>query len=165
MHLQSTGGLAGLNERMAVTLVTGLVIVFVLVSGCSETPGVQPGSAATPGGNPAPRTAETPAASPGTPQPTTPVLPSFTAGTPLPVSGSCPAGYVTERGGGSRCYAQCNPGQHCSDPEDSGCGTRCCPRGSVCCGGTCWQGPCTCSGGECLRWTVEKPQVVINEHY
>jgi hypothetical protein len=149
---------------MVFSLCTGLVIAFVMLSGCSEKPGVQPGITTPPGDNPVTYPATTSAI--------TPVSKPFTFGTSAPLSLSCPGGYVPGSDGGNRCYAQCNPGKHCGDPDDFCCGTNCCSTGSVCCGGNCYLGPCECSGGDCLSSYgektgsyVERPGVVINEHY
>ena len=160
-----------MNKRMVFSLVTGLVIAFVMLSGCCGNPGVQPGSTTPPGDNPVTYPATTQATTLAHPQTTPPVSPPFTFGTLAPLSLSCPGGYVPGSDGGSRCYAQCNPGKHCVDPDDFCCGTNCCSKGSVCCGDNCYRGPCECSGGGCLNSYrgsysyVEKPDVVINEHY
>ena len=159
-----------MNKRMVFSLFTGLVIAFVILSGCSGKPVVQPGITPPPGDNPVTYPATTQATTLANPQTATPVSTPFTFGTPAPLSLSCPGGYVPGSDGESQCYAQCNPGKHCGKPDDFCCGTNCCSKGSVCCGGNCYQGPCECSGGECsyVEKTgsyVEKPGVVINEHY
>ena len=148
---------------MVFSLCTGLVIAFVILSGCSGKPVVQPGITTPPGDNPV--------TYPATASATT--LANLKTATPVstPLSLLCPGGYVPGNDGGSRCYAQCNPGKYCGDPDDFCCGTNCCSKGSVCCGGNCYQGPCECSGGDCMNSYVEKtgsyiekPGVVINEH-
>ena len=152
-----------MNKRIVFSLITGLVIAFVILSGCSGKPVVQPGITTPPGDNTV--------TYPATTQATT--LANLKTATPVstPLSLSCPGGYVPGNDGGSRCYAQCNPGKYCGDPDDFCCGTNCCSKGSVCCGGNCYQGPCECSGGDCMNSYVEKtgsyiekPGVVINEH-
>jgi len=153
-----------LNKRMVFSLIAGLVIAFVILSGCSERPVLQPDFTTTPGGNPVTYPVTTSVTFPANPQTATPVSTPFTSGTLAPVSLSCPSGFVPGSDGGSQCYAQCNPGKHCSNPGDFCCGTNCCSMGSVCCGGNCYPGPCECSGGECLNSYVEKPLVVINEY-
>lgn len=150
-----------MNKRIVFSLFTGLVIAFVILSGCSGTPGLQPGSTPTLAGNPATFPGTT-ATFPANPQTTTPVSAPFTVMTPAPAPLSCPGGYVPGSDGGNQCYAQCNPGKHCSDPDDFCCGTDCCAKGSLCCGGKCYTGPCECSGSECLSSYVDKPIVVIN---
>ena len=149
---------------MVFSLITGLVIAFVILSGCSEKPVLQPDSTNTSGGNPATYPVTTSATTPANPQTVTPVSTPSTVTTLAAVPRSCPSGYITESDGGSLCYAQCNPGKHCRNPDDFCCGTNCCSKGSICCGGNCYPGPCECSGGECLSSYVEKPGVIINEH-
>jgi len=153
-----------LNKRMVFSLITGLVIACVILSGCSEKPVLPPDVTTPPGGNPATYTTTTPAATLANPQTAIPVSPPFTSGTATPQSPSCPAGYVRGNDGSGRCYPQCNPGKFCRNPDDFCCGTSCCSKGSVCCGGNCYPGPCECSGGDCLSSSVEKPGVIMNEH-
>jgi len=154
-----------LNKRMVFSLLTGLVIAFVILSGCSEKPGLQPGSSPPPGGNPATYPVTTSATSPANLKTAPLVITQSTFTTPAAVSPSCPAGYVRGNDGSGLCYPQCNPQKFCRNTDDFCCGTNCCSKGSVCCGGNCYQGPCECSGGQCLNTYVEKPGVVINEHY
>jgi hypothetical protein len=156
------GRLAGLEKSLVFILVAGLVIACVMVSGCSEKPGLSPDVTPPAGGNPASSPQKTPAASLAAPQTTLPVSTPLTFRTAAPASLSCPGGYVPGNNGDSRCYAQCNPGKHCRNPDDFCCGTNCCSKGSVCCGGNCYPGPCQCSGSECLNSYVEKPGVIIN---
>jgi hypothetical protein len=146
------------------SLVACLVIAFVLASGCSEMPGVQPGSTVPAG--------DTPATFPAAPDAATPAQPATVTPLSSPLSLSCPGGYVPGGDGDSRCYAQCNPDKRCADPDDFCCGTNCCSPGSVCCGGNCYQGPCACSEsacrgsyGETTGSYVERPSVVINGPY
>jgi hypothetical protein len=153
-----------LNKRMVFSLITGLVIAFVMVSGCSEKPVFQPDVTTAPGGNPAPSPEKTSAAPLTNLQTATPASPPSTFRTATPQSLSCPAGYARGNDGSGLCYPQCNTGKYCRNPDDFCCGTNCCSKGSVCCGGNCYPGPCECSGGECLNSYVEKPGVVINEH-
>lgn len=151
-----------MNKKMVFSLCMGLVIAFVMLSGCSEKPVLQPDGTTAPGGNPVTSMEKTPATPLTNPQTATPVSTQFTFRTSTQASFSCPGGYVQGSDGGSQCYAQCNPGKHCSNPDDFCCGTNCCSKGSVCCGGNCYPGPCECSGGSCLNSYVEKPVVVIN---
>lgn len=148
-----------MNKRMVFSLFTGLVIAFVMMSGCAGKPVLQPAVTAAPGGNLVTSLEKTSA----TPQTATPVSTPFTSGTATPLSLSCPVGYVRGNDGSGRCYPQCNPGKFCRNPDDFCCGTSCCSKGSICCGGNCYPGPCECSGGECLSSYVEKPGVIINE--
>ena len=152
-----------MNKRMVFSLIAGLMIAFVIFSGCSDKPVLQPDSTTTPGGDPATSITIPSATSQANPQTATPVSPPLTFRTATPQSSSCPSGFVPGSDGGSRCYAQCNPGKHCSNPDDFCCGTNCCSTGSICCGGNCYAGPCECSGGQCLGSYVEKPGVRINE--